>query len=308
MGSLPGVDGAIELMFASLSAGVSSKDHHIRVKPAARLLGITETEMARARDAGILQHGLCLSNGRLLKTLDRSEIDRLAQARRTRVGQDKAGRTLGVPAYAVLQFMKEGLLKVEEHPWLMQRYGGFVTTTSALDTFMSNLREGSMTDSPVDAVPIKKVLRGYGGGPKPWAEIVRMMLTGELPYFLDDASTVESALISASSKDVLLMLPFGSAPDAYSQSDAVEVLNLHMRQRHVLAPYASMGNHGTSWNIDADVLHRLASTYVSTAELMAKYDHHARGIRDSLLRAGLSQSDKFGWHRANTAIIADLLS
>lgn len=304
---LPRVASLMQVVESNLAQAGAVRSDRVRVKPAARMLGITESQMAAARDGGAVASTTSLSRGRLLKTLDRSEIGRLSQIRRGRMGRDAVGHALGLPGYGVGQLERSGILETTGHKWLEARFGGDVVTKTAVEDLVSRIWAASRSDSEQDWLPLRLVMRGYGGGPKPWSAVFNMMLSRDIAFEMTPGKRVADARVSPDAVTRIRSLEFGEQEKTYSQGDAAELLNLKLIRCQSLQSFRRATATPNSWRLDGPAIEELAQACVTIAELSARFGHHTRGIHDLLVKAGVPRFDDLGWCRAASRGICDLL-
>jgi hypothetical protein len=277
----------------------SLEECNVLIKPAARRLGVTEGEVSRARHAGLLTTRIGISNGRLLLNLDAAEIKRLESARRARVGAHVAGNKLRLPAYAIERLSDNGLLIADNHPWLVARFGAPVIADVAIRDLQDRLVGKARPPRGVPGkVDLATVMRGFGGGPKPWETIFDMLITGQLRFCLT-STQVDTSTICIAARDVerCRSLQPGAPRSTFSQADALEILNLSPKHGAALANLRTSTIDSQSWEIDGMKLMRAAARHISYPELVSRTGLYSRTIRDSLLGLGCHPPTELGWIR-----------
>lgn len=279
----------------------------IPVKKAARLLGATETEIATARDGEILGSALALRHGRLSVHLVTSEIDALSSIRLQRIGARRAGRMIGIPTYAVHGIVASGHLHAHRHPWLTTRYGGPVVTTAAVDELTRQILSTS-TKALQNPLGLQAVMRGFGGGPKPWVDVIGAILEGRIRYkaMKDDDGKLR-IMVSAATGDRIRELRPGYGADSYSQEDALEILNLNVKSAATIDPMR-ITKGSLSGRYNGALIEQAASTRVSLGELMRRTALQPKTIQTKLESAGMTMADELGWDRATIAALLRSLS
>lgn len=293
----------VRLMDRTLEAYGGGEDSaapgNLLVKPAARRLGITEGEASRGRDEGLLVTRLGISNGRILLNFDAAEIERLEKVRRTRLGAYAVGSRLRIPTYAVERLVERSLLDVEDHPWLVERFGAAVITEDAVKSIQDRLVGMACSQGAIaDRIELSMVMKRFGGGPKPWETVFGMLLTGSLRFCIlgpqIDARTI--FIGDADARRCLTLAP-GAGRKTFSQADALEILNLLPKHGSALERLRTANDISPKWEIDGAKLIRAAKRYVSYSELISRTGLYPRTIRESLLTLGCPPPGELGWLR-----------
>lgn len=306
---LPSVRGALERL-RDLIAGGEAGTRNVLVKPAARLLGTTETKVAAGRDAGTLQIRYAMSNGRVLYNLDQAEVERLAEVRRTRLTSTAIGLRLAIAPYAADQLVAAAVLESDDHPWLVQTHGGPQVTQADLDRLVAELRSvASPTETVDEPMELHRALRGYGGGVKPWAEVFRRLLDRNLPFALrDGGKNTRDILVSTDTARLIWRLPPARSEPLYSQCDAVDILNHALKRAGELETLRTGQAEHSRWLLPAGAITRIAAAHMSFAELIVRSGLESATARKALRDRGVEGPGAFGWDRARVFELAnDLL-
>ncbi len=300
--ALPAVASAFANLFVS-------DEQVLRVKPSARLLGITEGSLAESRQRGEFATGLSIRRGFPRLGLAREEIERLSTIRRDRIGEHTAAAMLSLPTYGVEQMVDMELLKVEDHPWLVGRFGRPVLTREAVASHVSHLQDSSVNASEED-VAISVVMRGFGGGPKPWGMIHAMLKDGTIAFSMrttSDGRLVISVRKSAAAR-LLALEPGRGRPD-YSQEEALEILNLSPKHAARLAGLPKKPGAGNSWSLCGTSVEKMARELMSPGEAAARFGKVHKTTDFALKERGCFLRQRFWWCRKEIAHQAgDLLS
>ena len=298
---LPGVRRAlVELQQLISGEGQSAKN--LLVKVAARRLGSTETKIAAARDNGILEGQLGMSNGKILFNLDKDEINLLATARLTRVGPTALGLRLKVPPYGIAQMIVDRVFDVEDHPWITSVYGGPQVTESAFDALIDGLLARCQPAGTLrDQVTLSDAMRGYGGGVKPWATVFQKLLDGSLRFEIIGVEiNIHTIRISSIDARLCWDLPYAKPLDHYSQFDALCILNFALKKGHLITPFRLAGE-GERWIVDSKRLVEVAGEFISNAEAavrMGVRPESSNVVRKALRDCGIALPTTYGWVRA----------
>lgn len=270
------------------------------------VLGRARSTLRSDRRAGILRTAFRIRQGEILPVLDRVEIERIA-AQRT-IGVTKLGRILGVPAYGVAQMADARVLRYAEHPFVWKTKGLRILVGED-GRLLDALQDGSIKISEGEAITLYSVLRCVGGRQKPYGQILRALLDGEIGYELV-AGVVLTSRIHIRRSDAASLLAITSSdrtfitfpgPTEYSQMDACDVLNLHARSREAVLGIGHSVRAGSA-RLPVDSVHAIGRARVSLTELSAR-----TGIHSKTLTAALGpQTDAFGWVRDKACDILGL--
>lgn len=301
---LPGVRTALGVLHR-LIAGSDGDGRNLLVKPAARLLGVTETEIAEARDDGSLGRCNGMSNGRILFNLDRDEVERLADVRRHRLSPSAIGKRAGIPPYAVRQLTRAKILGVQDHPWLTRTYGGAQVTEADVADLELRLRQLAVS-SQVISRPIRlaTVMRGYGGGIKPWAAVFRRLLRMGADGS-DGASAIafafhedyrEIIISTEDAKDCWSIEPV-VPDDEYSQLDGTDILNHPLKRACALKRFRTGKGGHRKWLLSGPQMAIVAAERMAFGELTVRTGLTTVVLRNLLLARHVEKPNEFGWLR-----------
>lgn len=306
LSSLPETRVALEQL-GDLISGSGADTRNVLVKPAARLLRITEAEVARARDSGdmIVRYGM--SNGRVLYGLDEDEVQHLAEVRRNILSPFAVGRRLSLPAYAVHQFVEQESLGSERHPWIVRFHGIPQITEATFASFVHRIRSGASPQQSIRMpVSLARLMRGYGGGPKPWGEVVRLLLLGQIPYHISKNGTdFRDIMVSVDDARRLWSIPPANPDGTYIQFDALDILNHPLKKGSDLQPFSAGGTSNSSWTVNGGHVSRIAADRMSFAELVVRTGLQVATARKVMLLRGADEPTRFGWDRDQMFRVAD---
>lgn len=289
-----------EALSAINAAAGSTPAGQISMGDAVLLTGQDDSTLASARRAGQLQTKICLRANRLMPTLDRAEIEALHDFLQNRVGPDRASHQLHLPQYAMGQLAEEGLVIVNEHPFVLKHYGVLQIHAAELAKFRVRLWEGGASAASIlNPVPLHRVARAIGGGPKPWGNIFRKLLDGLTPY--SAGNTIDSISISARDAATFRLIdPTWSTSDFrklhISQRDALEILNLPQRHAHLLRAKPTPGG---AHQVSVPLVRQLAHTRITLTELSALTGIHGTRLESRLERDDCPRHDALGWIRSD---------
>lgn len=269
---------------------------------AGALLGRTRRTLRAARRSGALRTAFFIRRGELLPALDRVEVERIASTPSS--GPGTFGRRLHLPPYAVEQMAGSAVLRWIEHPFVLETQG--IRIAQGEDArLIERLTAASVDLSGDDAVGLTTVLRSMGGGPKPYGPLFRALLDGEVAFEMRSAAMlvarirVRLADVSALRAAVLCRPAYLTfpAPSWYTQMDACDILNLHVRSRAIILTLEHDRENGGLLVSGPAVTHA-AQRFVTVGELAARLGRNAMTVAGELRKAGLRQVDGLGWGRA----------
>ncbi len=297
------VHDAIAVALAPISSAPGTNPPgQVGMREATFLTGQEESKLAAARRAGQLRTRIVLRADRLLPTLDRQEVEWLADFLEHRVSAAKVSVMLRLPQYAVAQLAHEKLLSPVDHPYVVAHYDSLQVHAAEFARFTARILDTVVsTDTLTDPVPLHRVARGIGGGLKPWGRILSGLLNGHMPYSCTGRS-IDRIMISQADALTLRRIDIGREHRllkglGLSQRDAAEVLNLPLKHAQCLS---GSPNPGGARCISWRRVRRLARTRVTLAELSAITGLHPTPLEARLDREGHVRRDVFGWPRRST--------
>lgn len=287
---------------AALASPGRGDDHAIDFEDAEALLGRRRRTLRAARRAGILRTAFFIRRGELLPALDRVEVERIAAA--PGVGPNTFGRTMHLPGYAIEQMADTSVLGWIEHPFVLETQG--IRIRKGEDArLMQRLSDCSTDLSDVETIGLSTFLRSTGGLGKPYGHIFRALLDGDVPFDLS-AGKMLSARIRIRKQDMddlrsaALARPAYvtfPAPKVFTQSDACDILNLHVRNRAAVSTLGHTLRRG-GLVLEAGMVLQTAERFVTAGELAARFDKNAVMVAADLRHSGLQQVSPFGWERS----------
>lgn len=265
-------------------------------------------DLAPARREGRLRTRICLRANRILPTLDRAEVEYIGDFLKNRISAEGASHRFDLPAYAVTLIADARHISIENHPFLVTRYRNPQLHKAELDRFKASLRDAALkpaargdqapTRSIDDPIPLHRAARAIGGGFKPWGTIIDHLLSRAAPFTMSDARASRIQISardahSLHSLDLSLTTP-STLLLTCSQRDALEILNLPGKHSHLLKQFAEADD---QWEMDWDVVLRLARTRITLTELSATSGIRATKLEILLDEEGCPRADPLGWWR-----------
>ena len=269
----------------------------VSIVEATRLLGRKQVDLVSARRRKILLTRFTLREGIIGRAFDRAEIEELSRVHADRVGLDAAAYSFKLPGYAMPQLGAVDLIDLEDHAWWLDQLGSEQTTGTAVAALRERLLDAR---SPVEAleqpVHLSRVMTGVGGRPKPWGPVFRALVEGAVPFSVGDDVRVNRISIPAATAELCRNHRSGAWAGRYTQRDALEILNAHIRQAGQMIPFCERTSRNAAWHIGAAALEELAREGVSAGELSSRTGLHPTAVSKLLIRLGANAA-WIGWDR-----------
>ncbi len=200
----------------------------------ARSLGLNSPQMASLRKWQGLEFRRLSASTRQIGQFDADQIDGLKSIFRNTVPFNTCSNRFKIPLYAIEQLCEEGLLAWEDHPAIAATRSTNGIRSQSVEEFSKHLVGRALVGAPPQGcVSLSKAVRRIGGRLKPWASIVRDLLSGDLPFWIIDESSLSTGIlvrpaeIAAFDRTPVALHDAGFLPSAtMSQMDAAEVLNI----------------------------------------------------------------------------------
>jgi hypothetical protein len=211
----------------------TSKDGRLLVEPkeVERMLRREGSEVASIRRKGGLATVFAIKNHHPCPMHFADDVDALKGRLNDRITLPFAAAPLGVPYYAISQFIEDGLLEPLDHVFWRKFDDESTVRKSSVEALLRKLDLNTRTDLR-DTKPIAVLSRVIGGGLKPWHSIVRLLLNGTVPYEMPRERRgvlrmrVPRSAVEEFAKLEAILIPHPTTPTAMSIRDAGEVLNL----------------------------------------------------------------------------------
>lgn len=250
---------------------------------AANIVGSQVSTLVTMRRAGRTPSVLSLTGQRLHVLFDKGAIGELAEKLQPRERLVQAAWQLGIPTYSLRELVYRGPLTTAPAP--PGRSTELTVHTSSLAAFVEGL-EAQMEEANDDhPVRLTKLMLRIGGGPKPWASVLKAIHDGQLHaalrsgagplagriYFRDDE------VLSASAFTDLAVMDWQGVK--ISKADMADILGL---SRTNFSRYCEflLGPGGTFREIFMEDAIRVAQSIISTTELAQRLQlHHTAAHR-----------------------------
>ncbi len=236
---------------------------------------------------------------RVFPTMSRTEANYLSDFLPNRLGPDRASTLLKLPKYAIAMLREEGVLPVEEHAYVVHRYGPDQVDGRELNSLVERLRSAaSMHQSLQDPVALHRVARSLGGGMKPWGKIFSDLLSGTA--FKMSGTKTSTIDVERRYAETLRRLDLSAlsaaASGACPQRDMVEILNLPLKHVGALPSTISVAD----GQYDLPQILQVARTRITLTEMSAIAEMNPVTLDAVLTAAGFRRTDDFGWMRSRS--------
>jgi hypothetical protein len=142
-------------------------------------------------------------------------------------------------------------------------------------------------------------MRGHGGGPKPWKQVFEWMLQGYLPFAIQSPEEgIRRLLVPTHSCNIIWNLGSGRGLQDYTQEEALEILNLSVKQGSALIPFRTRTPLKRNPSFAAATVERLAAERISSREIMARTRLRYEEMTEILKQRSCHRVDALGWDRA----------
>lgn len=242
---------------------------------AARAVGLKQSRLSDLRRNGILRTRFAIRRDRPLAAFCADEIASLNAGFEDRMSIETARYELGITCHGVEQLLALGLLDEVAHPYFRARYIWVPVSRQSVRAFRARFQAQNRSVSG-PKVPLDMAVKVIGGRLKPWGTILKMLLNGDLDYEFANGSKTLARAIHIKRSDVphLRSVHFEGSDDRpfkfeqfMSKRDAADTLNLGPKQATRLLSGYITPRGSRSVVVPIDAVEKLASKYISAAEL-----------------------------------------
>ncbi|PWG01997.1 hypothetical protein [Sphingosinicella humi] len=291
------------------------KERTMGIKEVAAALGRGTKETAEIRRQGGLKTIFAIKEKRPVALFDAAEVRSISSFIKERLGFAAASWRIGISYHGVEQLVTMRLLATTEDRYCQVRYGSRQTTETAMDDFRCRLQRAS-EDIPCTApITLRKAALAIGGRLKPWGPIFHALLTGGIPFQLndEDGPLTERIIVDRSAISQLIALEFAASdyPEStfeYSMTrfDAGETLNVGPKA-YTPVINAIIGRSAEAKFVRVHDVLQLATTHISAPEIGARLGISSRSAFNLASRIGVTFLGEAGWCRrdAEKLIFAD---
>jgi hypothetical protein len=291
------IERARERVTQNRSTGLDAKETAV-------VTGLKATHLVNLRRAGHLQAVFHLDGDRPHPLIDKAAAQRLADLLRSSLRIEDAALQLGTSYNGVEQLLCLGYL---DSVCPIVDVGGeseIRVCSASLGRFINSIEDKLAAGFGVDAVPLAKALVGIPGL-RAWGPILANISRRKFSayYRSRTGSLVDRILVRRTDIPVLRSIVFNR--DRYpnfrfsctmTKKDAAVALNLQSRHSTpLLASWPSNG--GGERTVPVADVERLASAYVSAAELAARLGMNGRAAAAAAERVGLQRASLAGYDR-----------
>lgn len=278
---------------------------------AARILGVKHALMPRLAAKGAVMALRHAGARRALALYDRAEIEAIAEVKRDMIEATKVARAVGLPAEALETLADAGMIVRAGGPALLLGSGELYYRWSSVDGLSQAIFRHAVPSTPGSrARRIFSVLNRLPPGEKPWLDIIRALLAGDLETSSDGNPHITRLFVD---EDRLRSLVLSRVSENGDNGD--DDVTLAYRE---VAPLIGMPAPNVSWLVAAGLLGQGATgkrcitkrhvrefneTYASTAEVARALKINARAVRPHLAEKGilpaaaLHNGNRFVWRR-----------
>lgn len=272
-----------------------------------RTAAINAQELARLRDAGLIEHFMTIKKTRTVAQYDRSFTAEFARRKR---GSERASRLeqyLGIPRYASEQLASVGEISREDHPAITYLDPVLRFVSDETRTFCEELERNAQRGSEDLAVPLGVAMRRIGGRMKPWAAVLGAMRLGETRFWLSGTgpftrkarilvNDIERFQDHVFQQSEWPDFPFSSE---ISMVGAMDILNADHPtiQKLIQVGELSFWSQSNALVTDRERVLALAGRWMGASELALMLGVHARSARQMISNAHDITKHVAGWDR-----------
>jgi hypothetical protein len=170
---------------------------------------------------------------RQLTQYDADYIDGLASVLKGANSARSLRQRLHLPLYGIEQLCIEQLVDVETHFIMGIARNQLQVRDASVDDLLSRIRAAAREGPPTKCIKLTSATNRIGGGPKPWAGIIKALLCGDVPFWMANQN--------GNFRDIMVrpndLAPFRRVPvelrklpggmcQNFCQEDAAEILNI----------------------------------------------------------------------------------
>lgn len=277
----------------------------------AKLVGIDELALKQAWDEGRLTQHRWVRGGEYLRAFDEDEVRDLAPRLRVIKARAMIAVRFGMPVYGIEQLIAAKLVTPSGPAVEIDQatlYG------RAADDLVRQLTEVAQ-DVVDDPVILIEAIRHVSGRPKPWAAVVKHLMSGAIPFAFEPTAgkkvlvrqilvpKAAIAKIVSAQIDVARLTAIESS-QGWSQFDSIECLNGYKNTTSILEGIPSTG-HRPKVYAAAEVMDR-AMIGVTTSDLARRSGTSITKTYDALVEAGVGEVAPALWRRGRAEEVLSL--
>lgn len=281
--------------------------------------GFDEEHIKRLGEAMLLDPTVVSIGKRKHIQFDRAHCEALIEANRLSEPGSASAKRLGVPGYAIAQLAEAKHLTNIGNDTLDFLHGEKRVTIHSVNELLKRLAKLATPATPdansAHLLKLTEALKVLGGGAKPWADIVGLLLEGKIafhPIPNVDGAGVQALQIPSSGLDNLKKLigrvgRVAEPPNKINKQDSREILNVSNK---VLGSLQQCGvlcfeAHWPGRYADFAEVASVAERRIFLSELMLVSGRSLKQLRNDKRQAGIKKLPGGGWSRTD---ICDLLS
>lgn len=198
----------------------------LSVTEAAAMLRLERRKVRSLIDAGLLHEDSKLGGRhRIHSSLQKVRVDRLRSELTAQMPLKEFQSRTGLPRSAVEQFLGLGLLAETTSEAAKLVYRGLHIKRESAEALLNSLTAVMEAEPHDGCIPIREVMRGVGGRPKPWARLLLAALDRKLPGGLGggpDSRFTDLTLHPVTARHLVMGGIEGGHPFAFQPGDLGE--------------------------------------------------------------------------------------
>lgn len=152
---------------------------------ARKRLGLVGYDLSSLRKQSFLDSVMRVRSGRACTFHREDEVQNLERQLRDRVTAAGVGERLGIATYGAKDLIECQMITPYAHPFFEARFGEAVTSSAALEKFVTRLHAAAKAPAPdgvARTLPLSKLVQAIGARQKLWRAIAELLLSGELNF------------------------------------------------------------------------------------------------------------------------------
>lgn len=194
---------------------------------AAGLLRVERRDVKLLASSGLLPTEVKIGGERRTHgAFQKAHVDRMRDELRAQMSLREFQSRTGMHRAAVEQLLGLGMLAETTSAAARLVYDGLHITRESAEAFLSQLAQAAMPAASDEDVPLREVMQGVGGRPKPWGRLLRAALNGDLPGGLrggrPENRVIDLRVHPVTARHILMGGSEGGHPFAFQTGDLAE--------------------------------------------------------------------------------------
>lgn len=194
---------------------------------AAGLLRVERRDVRLLASSGLLPNEVTIGGEhRTHGSFQKAHVDRMRDELRAQMSLREFQSRTGLQRSAVEQLLGLGLIAETTSAAAKLVYDGLHITRESAETLLRQVADAAMSDASDEDVPLREVMQGVGGRPKPWARLLRAAVNGELPGGLRcgrlDNRIIDLRVHPVTARHILMGGSEAGRPFAFQAGDLAE--------------------------------------------------------------------------------------